>query len=111
MADSIKKGQGGLEFMALVIFILLIFASYHTVIDNKNVEVIEYKRNFLSKSIAEKIAYEINIAMTSGAGYLKGFYIPSNIYGYDYNITFSRKAVFVDWAGNSHEAYIITSNI
>ena len=111
MAGSRKKGQGGLEFMFLVIFILLIFSSYYTVIDSKNVEVIEYKRNFLSKSIAEKIAYEINIAMTSGSGYMKGFYIPSNIYGYDYNITFSRRSVFVDWAGNSHAAYIITRNI
>ncbi|MCK4927339.1 MAG: hypothetical protein KAS11_02655, partial [Candidatus Aenigmarchaeota archaeon] len=111
MAKCGKKGQGGLEFMILIIFVLLIFTSYSTIINNNSADVIEAKKNHLSISIAEKIAYEINIAMTSGQGYMKRFYIPYNIYGHDYNITFSRKAAFVDWAGNSHAAYIITNNI
>ena len=111
MADCRKKGQGGLEFMILIIFTLIVFTSYNTIINNNSADVVEAKRNYLSISIAEKIAYEINIAMTSGPGYMKRFYIPYDIYGYDYNITFSRNSAFVDWAGNSHAAYLITNNI
>lgn len=111
MSTCIRKCQSGLEFMLLCVFLLLIISSFYTVINRNSSELTEYRRNYLASSIAEKIAYEINIAVTSGDGYMKEFYIPPDIYGYDYNITFSRKSVFVDWWGNSQAAYVIISNV
>ncbi|MBW6462245.1 MAG: hypothetical protein K0B07_04325 [DPANN group archaeon] len=105
-----KKGQSGLEFMMLSIFLLVLFTSSYSIINKNGVDVLDYKRNYLATSISEKIAYETNMAVTSGSGYLKMFFIPYDIYGYDYNITFSRRSVFVDWVGNSQASHIVTSN-
>ena len=110
MVSSGKKGQSGLEFMILSMFLLLLFTSSYSVINKNSVDVIDHKRNYLATSISEKIAYETNMAVTSGSGYLKMFFIPYDIYGYNYNITFSRRSVFVDWVGNSQAAHIVTNN-
>ncbi len=110
MVSSGKKGQSGLEFMILSMFLLLLFTSSYSVINKNSVDVVDHKRNYLATSISEKIAYETNMAVTSGSGYLKMFFIPYDIYGYNYNITFSRRSVFVDWVGNSQAAHIVTNN-
>ncbi|NOQ56348.1 MAG: hypothetical protein GQ477_06110 [Nanohaloarchaea archaeon] len=110
MGFFIKKGQSGLEFMMLSIFLLLLFTSSYSIIHRNSVDAVDYRRNYLAGSISEKIAYETNMAVTSGTGYFKRFYIPYDIYGLTYNITFSRRSVFVDWVGNSQAAHIVTSN-
>ena len=110
MVSFEKKGQSGLEFMLLSVFLLLIFTSSYSVINKNNMDVVDYKRNYLATTISEKIAYETNMAVTSGSGYFKMFFIPYDIYGHGYNITFSRRSVFVDWIGNSQAAHVVTNN-
>lgn len=110
-----KKGQSSIEFLTLVIFAMILFALFYGEVLKKNNEVLINKIDAEGSLIVDKVANEINIAITQGDGYSKDFSLPEKIYSYDYNITTSSNMVFVEWIRNekqdSKSSRIIIENV
>jgi len=79
-----KKGQTAIEFLILVmtllfLFVILFYAVNERVSDLK-MEKLAVSLNELALSVQE----EINLAESSTDGYMREFFLPQNVNGYDY---------------------------
>lgn len=110
-----KKGQSSIEFLTLVIFAMVLFVLFYGEVLKKNNEVLINKIDAEGSLIADKVANEVNIALTQGDGYSKEFMLPGKVYSYEYNISTSSNMVFVEWVRNnkqnSRSARIIVENV
>ncbi len=95
---------------------LLAFSMFYSFLVDKRIEVFERETEYLASSIAEKAAYEINIAVVEGDGFTRNFTLPESLYGVDYDIIPWGGFVFVNWTTpegrpNTRFASIIIENI
>jgi len=92
-----RKGQVGIEFMMLVLFILIVFAIFYLDISSKQIEFREYKMSREAEYIADSIAYQFNIAFAESDGFSMNFTLPNSIVDADYNISIEDRIIYVIW--------------
>lgn len=98
MLLSPSKGQASFEFLVVVIFLSLLFAVTIPALGNKQVTITERGVSQQGKAIADRVAYEFDLAMAQGEGYYREFDLPSEIAYSDYNVTVDNGTVLVEWA-------------
>ncbi len=106
------SAQASLEFVALVsvLLVLLLMTIYYN--SSFNVQIYTAETYSAAQMINDKIAYEINLALKSGDGYSRGFYIPYKISNaFDYNITVDNYLVTLKWSSGRTQSVILTKNI
>jgi len=93
---SNKKGQGAIEFLSLFIVVFLFFTIFLLAVqentNDKNVE----KQNILANNIALTIQDEVNLAFNAPDGYYREFYLPTSIFGNDYDVSFVGNSVYLE---------------
>lgn len=80
-------GQTALELLIMLTLIILFFSVYYTLFSIRSAETIEKRANFFAKGIADRIAFEVNLALTQGENFSKYFEIPETVLGNDYSIS------------------------
>ncbi|MBU0894692.1 MAG: hypothetical protein KKF48_00310 [Nanoarchaeota archaeon] len=82
----IKKGQGAIEFLVLIGFVLIFFVTFLGVIQNNMNEKNKEKEKLLLQNIALSVRDEISLASESSEGYFRVFKIPQNVLGKEYEV-------------------------
>jgi hypothetical protein len=89
------KGQGAIEFIAIMGAVLFFFIIFFVVVsgnlEKKNLE----KERIIAQSVALDLQTEIELATKSSEGYYREFSLPLNILGKDYDINISGSRVYV----------------
>ncbi len=81
-----KKGQGGLEFVIISAFLMLLFVAAVSFIDVKSRETKAIQIRQALEDSAQKVIDEIKLASSLNDGYSRQFSIPRYIDGQDYAI-------------------------
>jgi len=106
-----KKSQTGLELLMFFSIAMLIFSAVYTSIFEKTKNVYDSKSRSEALEISEKIASEINTAVSEGSGYSKNITLSNNIFGEEYTVLIERDAVFVKWREKNAVSRTITENV
>ncbi len=109
-----RKGQVTTELiiMSAVVFILFLFIA--VIINQKNTQVIGYKRYLSAKDVGDQAAFTINQVYITGYGASNFFYVPASLSdGTSFNMTIypSAREVVVEWGQQQYIAPLLTSDI
>lgn len=99
----IKRGQGGIEFIVILGFVLLFFVGIFAVIQSNRVEKEKQNEDVLLQNLALDVRDELNIAAEASEGYMRNFTVPPNVLGIDYDINVSDGYVYL-----TSERYSVT---
>jgi hypothetical protein len=84
------KGQSSLEFLAMVSFSMLILASLYTVMADKQRDAVDFQQRETVNFVAEKVAFELEMALVQREGYSRVFSLPGSIAGDSYTVNITR---------------------
>jgi uncharacterized protein (UPF0333 family) len=105
------NAQVSVEFLILVSVLLLIFLVIFFYSSNFQTETISTKIYNDAKKIADDVATEINLAAKVGDGYRRKFYVPTNIFGLDFNLTARGYFLILEFKNGYVLAPIVVENI
>lgn len=91
------KGQSSMEFLALVSLSMFMLAVLYTVMADKQVETFQEQSQENAEQIANKVSFNLEMALVQGEGYSRVFSIPQNIAGKKYSLEVEDGVVKVDW--------------
>jgi len=91
------KGQASLEFMATVVLLMLVFAGVYEGVAAQQVRTAETQVQLQAASTADRIGYELDLALAEGDGFYRTIQLPSTIGGADYNVSVANGTVRLDW--------------
>ncbi|MEM4598108.1 MAG: hypothetical protein QW400_00235 [Candidatus Diapherotrites archaeon] len=103
-----QKAQASVEFMVLLSFFLLIFVFSLSVASGQHDVFMQSKKTQEAKLLARTLASEINAVYLGGNGTEKSLFLRS--FG-DYNISFAKNRVFVEWQGQYVSEFIIAPDV
>lgn len=106
-----KKSQTGLELLMFFSIAMLIFSAVYTSIFDKTKDVYDSKSRSEALKISEKIASEINTAVSEGDGYSKNITLSNNVFGTGYVVFIEKGDVFVRWREKNAVSRTITENV
>jgi len=90
---------------------LLIFLAAYTSVFEKTKNAYDSKSLSEASGIGDKIAGEINTAVSEGDGYSKNITLPNDIFGASYVVSIDKGDVFVYWRGKNAASRIIIENV
>jgi len=107
-----KEGQGSVEFMVAVSFVILLFIAVTFLVMEREGENWSLKVFLDAKRVAGSMADNINTIAQQGVGYNRSFWMPSTLYGnIDYNLTVIEGDVEIRWLESSWGKKLITDNV
>ncbi|MFB6294174.1 MAG: hypothetical protein ABEI97_00280 [Candidatus Nanohaloarchaea archaeon] len=92
-----SRGQSSLEFIVMLILVLLVFTSFVTLFSGKHVDALERERRRIALSVADRAAFELDLALVEGEGYSRTFELRESIGVQDYNITVNGTTVLLEY--------------
>jgi len=104
--------QASTEFLAfvsllLVLVFLVVYKNYQSA-----AQLEEYKSYQEAQSLANDIAFEINLALKAGDGYSRKFYVSKEVYGIsNFTVEVKDYEVKLKWSKGEVTASILTRNI
>ncbi len=105
------KSQTSMEMLSFFLIALLMFSITYTLVFDKTQDAYDSKTRKIALEAAEKIASEINTAVSEGDGYLKNITLPENIFGANYNVSIDRGNVIITWREKNAAARTTVNNI
>lgn len=106
-----RLSQTGIELLMFFSIAMLIFSTVYTIVSEKTIHAYDSKSNSEAIELSEKIASEINTAVSEGDGYSKNITLPNNIFGSEYAIEVDEGSVFVKVNRRNAVSRTITKNI
>ena len=82
-----RKGQTGYEFIALMSFLLLVFAAVLVIVTQRGTQIANDNAHAGVQEVADNLAREMRYAYIGGQGYSREFSMPPVINGFNYSIT------------------------
>ncbi|MDY6777286.1 MAG: hypothetical protein SVU32_01350 [Candidatus Nanohaloarchaea archaeon] len=110
-SPSNRKGQTAIEFLATVIMLLLVFTAVYGTVVKRQVQMVERQVQMQAQSLAERVAYELDLALTEGEGYRRTFRLQNQIGNYDYRINVTNGTVIVTWGEETVFATTAATNV
>lgn len=95
---SVSKGQASFEFLVVITFLSIMFAAAIPTLGDRQIAITERGVSQQGAAIADRIAYEFDLAMAQGDGYYRSFELPKEIAYSSYNVTVGNGTVLVRWA-------------
>ncbi|MDY6788712.1 MAG: hypothetical protein SVV03_01990 [Candidatus Nanohaloarchaea archaeon] len=92
-----RSGQSSLEFLVMIILALLIFTGFYTFFLNRQARAVENDRQTIAKSLADKISFDLDLALTQGDGFSREFNLREDIDGAAYNVTLGNGTVVLEY--------------
>lgn len=112
---SKNKGQSAIEFMVMISLVLILFASFYTVFSQKEISAIKKETRLRAKSIADRVSYELNLALVQGKGFEKKFKLPLRISDKYYDLVINKtdqgSVIFLEWGNTFVSSHSAVSNI
>lgn len=72
---------------------LILFAGFFTFFADRQATAVSIQQNQQAASTAEKVAFELDLALTQGDGFSRTFDLKENIAGEDYTVTLHNETV------------------
>lgn len=91
------KGQSSMEFMVMVAIMLLMLSITITALRDRKTALDQRRDSLQGVSIGDKVANEIDMALTFGEGYYRTFEIDRAIRGEEYTVDVEQGQVVVSW--------------
>ncbi len=82
----------------MVIFLMVLFTGTYSVLGERQTAAVERQVNLQAVSVADRIGYELDVALTQGEGYSREFELRETIGGSSYNVTVENGTVALEWA-------------
>ncbi len=96
------KGQSSIEFLTLISLSTLVLAGLYGVMVSKQGQANEFNNRQTADLVAEKVSFQVEMALVQGEGYSRVFSLPDEIAGRSYNVTVREGSTIVDWGEESH---------
>lgn len=109
--NNSRTGQSGLEFLVTMALALLLFTATYSVFIEKKQLADQNQRQQDAEEIADKTAFNLDLALTEGNGYSRSFELPQDIDGEDYNVTIGEEIVLVEYLETSTLATTAVNSI
>ena len=106
-----RLSQTGIELLMFFSIAMLIFISVYTLVFQKTISAYDSKSDSEAIELSEKIASEINTAVSEGDGYSKNITLPSSLFGSGYSVETDAGSVFVKLPKKNAVSRTITKNI
>lgn len=84
---KMQKSQSSMEFVILVSFMMLVFALFFIVIQQRAAIANEEKNDAAADNVKNLALNEIKLAESVSDNYYREFSLPNNLNGLDYNIS------------------------
>lgn len=94
------KGQTALEFMMIMVLLMLVFAAVYSSLGERSVVVAERNVQLQAADMADRIGYELDLALAEGEGFSRTFELRPEIGGAEYNVTISGGTIRLSWKGS-----------
>ncbi len=109
----VKRGQAGVEFMAIVAFLALLLTIIYIITNTQQSEAVSETSISSGWAVCQQIASEVSTAVSVGDGYERIFFLPQDVNGDAYSVSIyaSEQAVSVSWSSYSCRSPLITSQI
>ena len=104
--------QVSIEFIAFVVFLLIlvflvVYQNYQSF-----AQLEEFKKYQDAQKAVDNIAFEINLALKSGRGYSRNFYVSQSLYGIsNFTVEVTDYTVRLKWKDGEVAANIMTRNV
>lgn len=95
------KGQSSMEFLSMVSISMILLAGLTTVMAAKQQDTADYQANNNAELVAEKVSFQIEMALVQGEGYSRVFTLPGGIAGNNYTVELGNGGSNVYWGDNS----------
>lgn len=84
----------------MVIFLMIFFTGTYSVLGDRQTAAVERQVDLQAGSVADRIGYELDLALTQGEGYSREFELRDTIGGSSYNVTVQNRTIALEWAGS-----------
>ena len=109
----VKRGQAGVEFMAIVAFLALLLTIIYIITNTQQSEAVSETSISSGWAVCQQIASEVSTAVSVGDGYERIFFLPQDVNGDAYAVIIypSEQAVSVSWPSYSCRSPLMTSQV
>lgn len=84
----------------MMTFLMILFTGMYTVLGERQTAAVERQVDLQAVAVADRIGYELDLALTQGEGYSREFELRDTIGGSSYNVTVQNGTVALEWAGS-----------
>lgn len=95
------KGQSSMEFLAYVSLSMFILAVLYGVMADKQADTFQQQAQERAISIADKVSFNIEMALVQGEGYSRVISLPQNIAGRNYTVLATDGLIRVNWSSEN----------
>lgn len=95
------KGQSSIEFLAFVSMSMFMLAVLYTVMADKQAETFQQRSQNNAQAIADKVSFNLEMALVQGEGYSRIFSLPETIAGNKYNILINGGTTRISWSSQN----------
>lgn len=95
------KGQSSIEFLAFVSMSMFMLAVLYTVMADKQTDTFQQRAQEDARAVADKVSFNLEMALVQGEGYSRTFSIPENIAGNPYNILIQDGTTRISWSSEN----------
>lgn len=81
---------------------MVLLAVLTTVMVSKQQDTLDYRANQNSEQIAEKVSFQVEMALVQGEGYSRVFTLPADIQGANYSVRIGGGSTEVFWRDHSY---------
>ena len=97
LTTSDFKGQSSMEFMAMVFIMLVMLTVTISVLRDRQSNLNDRRESLKGLNIGDRVANEIDMALTFGKGYYRDFELDKSIRGNEYSVEVEPGYVVVSW--------------
>ena len=108
---TMKKSQSAIEFVFLVSFMILVFAGFFVVLQNKIVDVVETNDETYVSELNNIVVNEVFVASKSFSDYSHVFFIPTHIQGNPFTITILNNSEVVSFYKGIEQVNFLNSSV
>ncbi len=106
------KAQSALEIAAIIGTMMVVLALFTVLAFYREASLDFERRQTEGNSLCESIASQINLAVFTGDGYAREFYLKETFsWGAGYAVTTGEYHVYLDWDGESAECSMLARNV
>lgn len=95
------KGQSSIEFLSMVSISMILLAGLTTVMASKQKDTMDYQSRTNAEFVAEKVSFQVEMALVQGDGYSRVFTLPGGIAGSNYTVELGNGGANVYWRNES----------
>lgn len=90
-----------MEFLSMISISMILLAGLTTVMASKQQDTMDYQAEANAEYVAEKVSFQVEMALVQGEGYSRVFTLPAGIVGSNYTVELGNGGTDVYWSDES----------